>query len=89
VCVFNGYDVRAVYFRMQEVGLISNSLRVTDSLLGDAQTEGPRAGREGTWVGAADSIMSEVSRCVSEPFKPSLQPLLTRKRELCVASEAM
>jgi hypothetical protein len=89
VCVFNGYDVRAVYFRMQEVGLISNSLRVTDSLLGNTQTEGPRAGREGTWVGAADSILSEVSRCVSEQWKPSLQPMLTRKMELCVTSEAM
>jgi hypothetical protein len=63
LCVFNGYDVRAVYLRMQEVGLISNSLRVTDSLLGDSETESPRAGKEGTWVGAADSIVSEVSRC--------------------------
>lgn len=64
-CMYNGHDVRAVYLRMQEVGLISNSLRVTDSLLGDTQTEGPRVGREGTWVGAADSIVSEVSRDLS------------------------
>lgn len=64
-CVYYGYDVRAVYLRMQEVGLISNSLRVTDSLLGDTQTEGPRVGREGTWVGAADSVVSEVSHGLS------------------------